>query len=42
MKKEEWQNDGGIKIELEVVGGAKSNIYSLINKLTNGEAEISE
>lgn len=42
MKKEEWQNDGGINIELEVVGGAKSGIYSLINKLTNGEAEISE
>lgn len=42
MKKEEWQNDGGIKVELEVVGGAKSDIYSLINKLTNGEAEIRE
>ncbi len=42
MKKEEWQNDGGIKVELEVVGGAKSDIYSLISKLTNGEAEISE
>ena len=42
IKKEDWQNDGGIYIELEVVGGAKSDIYSLINKLTNGEAEIEE
>ena len=42
MKKEEWKNDGGIYIELEIVGGAKSNLYSLINKLTNGEAEIEE
>ena len=42
IKKEEWKNDGGIYIELEIVGGAKSNLYSLINKLTNGEAEIEE
>ena len=42
IKKEEWKNDGGIHIELEIVGGAKSNLYSLINKLTNGEAEIEE
>ena len=42
IKKEEWKNDGGIYIELEIVGGAKDNLYSLINKLTNGEAEIKE
>ena len=42
IKKEDWKNDGGICIELEVVGGAKNDIYSLINKLTNGEAEINE
>jgi ribosome maturation protein SDO1 len=42
MKKEEWQSDGGIYVELEIVGGAKNDIYSLINKLTNGEAEINE
>jgi hypothetical protein len=29
-------------VELEVVGGAKADLYSLISKVTNGEAEITE
>ncbi|RZD30334.1 MAG: ribosome assembly factor SBDS [uncultured DHVE6 group euryarchaeote] len=40
--KEEWLNDGSVVVELEVVGGAKADLYSLISKVTNGEAEITE
>jgi len=40
--KEEWLNDGSVVVELEVVGGAKADLYSLISKVTNGEAEIIE
>lgn len=40
--KEEWLNDGSVVVELEVVGGAKADLYSLISKVTNGEAEIKE
>tara|TARA_Y100000310_G_C20684709_1_gene818183 strand:+ start:661 stop:1377 length:717 start_codon:yes stop_codon:yes gene_type:complete len=42
FKKENWNNDGSVTIEIEVIGGAKADLYSLINKLTNGEAEIKE
>jgi ribosome maturation protein SDO1 len=40
--KEEWLNDGSVVVELEIVGGAKADLYSLISKVTNGEAEITE
>jgi len=40
--KEEWLNDGSVVVELEVVGGVKADLYSLISKVTNGEAEITE
>ena len=42
FSKEEWLSNGDLKIEIEVTGGQKTDIYTLINKLTNGEAIIEE
>ena len=42
LSSEEWLNNGDLKIELEVTGGQKTDLYNLINKLTNGEAAIEE
>ncbi len=39
---ESWKNNGSIYIELEIVSGEKENLFAIINKLTNGEAEIEE
>jgi len=42
MKNETWRNDGSVQFELEVPGGLKSDLYSTLNKLTNGEIQIEE
>jgi len=42
FSKEEWLSNGDLKVEFEVTGGQKTDIYTLINKLTNGEAIIEE
>jgi len=42
LNSEEWLNNGDLKIELEVTGGQKTDLYNLINKLTNGDATIEE
>ena len=42
LKNEEWKNDGSVCFEIEVPAGLKSDIFSVVNKLTNGEAVIEE
>jgi len=42
LKNEKWNNDGSVSFEMDEPMGSKADIYNLINKLTNGEAEISE
>jgi len=42
LLKEIWRNDGSIQFEMSIVAGAKSDVFSLLNKLTNGEVEITE
>ncbi|MBT3941051.1 ribosome assembly factor SBDS [Candidatus Woesearchaeota archaeon] len=37
-----WRTDGSVQIELEVVAGERNDLYSLLNKLTNGEVSIEE
>ena len=42
FSKESWGNDGSVDFELEVVAGQKEDLFSIINKLTNGTASIEE
>lgn len=42
LRNEKWNNNGSVTLEMEEPIGSKPDIYNLINKLTNGEAEISE
>lgn len=42
LRNEKWNNDGSVQFEMEEPMGSKPDIYNLINKLANGEAEISE
>jgi len=42
LKSENWRNDGAVQFEMDTVAGAKSDLFSLIGKLTNGEADIME
>jgi len=37
-----WRTDGSAQIELEIVAGVKSDLYSILNKLTSGEVQIEE
>lgn len=39
---ENWRTDGSVQIELEIVAGMKSDLYSVLNKLTSGEVQIEE
>ncbi len=39
---EKWENDGSITFLLESAAGLKEEIFNIINKLTNGEANIVE
>ena len=42
IQNETWRNDGSVQFELDIVAGAKSDLFSLLNKLTSGEVEIQE
>ncbi len=42
LQDEEWQNDGSVKFKIECPAGLKTEIWSFINKLTAGEAIITE
>ncbi len=39
---ESWNNDGSVSFEMSIVAGAKSDIYSILNKLTSGTVIIEE
>ncbi|MEM2874227.1 MAG: ribosome assembly factor SBDS [Candidatus Nanoarchaeia archaeon] len=39
---EEWQNDGSVKFKMECPAGLKTEIWAFINKLTSGQAIITE
>lgn len=40
LSKEKWNNDGSVDFEIEAQPGLKPEIINILNKLTNGEAEI--
>jgi len=42
VKREAWQNDGSVLIELDTQAGKKQDIFNLVNNLTKGEAHITE
>ncbi len=42
LHSETWRNDGSVQFEMHVPAGTKSDLYSLLNKLTNGEVQIEE
>ena len=42
VSQETWNNDGSVSFQIEAKAGLKPEIIDIINKLTNGEAEISE
>jgi ribosome maturation protein SDO1 len=37
-----WRTDGSVQVDLEIVAGEKNDLFSLLNKLTNGEVQIEE
>ncbi len=42
LSSESWKNDGSVYFELDIVSGEKQDLFSLVNKLTNGTAQIEE
>jgi len=42
VKRDAWQNDGSVLVELEIQAGKKQDIFNLVNNLTKGEAHITE
>ncbi len=42
LKNESWGDDGAVSFEVELPAGIKSEFFSLVNKLTQGEASIEE
>lgn len=42
LQNEDWKNDGSVEFVIEGPAGIKPDIFSLINKLTAGEAVIEE
>lgn len=42
LSSESWGNDGSVSFEILVVGGQKSDLFSLLNKITSGTALIEE
>jgi len=42
LKNESWGDDGAVSFELELPAGIKAEFFSLVNKLTQGEATIEE
>lgn len=41
-KNEAWNNDGSVMVELELQAGKKQAVFDLVNKITKGEAHITE
>jgi len=41
-KKEAWQPDGSVMVELEIQAGKRQAIFDSVNRLTKGEANITE
>ncbi len=39
---EKWITDGSVQVDIEIVAGERTNLFSLANKLTNGEVQIEE
>ena len=42
LSKEVWNNDGSVDFEATGPAGLKPDVLNLINKLTNGEADIKD
>jgi ribosome maturation protein SDO1 len=38
--KEEWLNDGSLRIKIEIPGGLEADLYEKVNAITHGNAEI--
>jgi ribosome maturation protein SDO1 len=39
---ENWRADGSVQVDVEIVAGDRDDLFSLLNKLTNGEVNIEE
>jgi ribosome maturation protein SDO1 len=39
---EDWKSDGSVQVDVEIVAGDRDDLFSLLNKLTNGEVNIEE
>ena len=39
---ENWKTDGSVQVDVELVAGDRDDLFSLLNKLTNGEVNIEE
>lgn len=39
---EKWLSNGSVQVDLEIVAGERNDLFSLLNKLTNGEVQIEE
>jgi ribosome maturation protein SDO1 len=39
---EKWLANGSVQVDLEIVAGERNDLFSLLNKLTNGEVQIEE
>jgi len=42
LQSENWLDDGAVEFTVEIPAGVKADFYSLVNKLTSGEAVIEE
>lgn len=42
LQNENWKDDGSVSFEVEIAAGIKADFFSLVNKLTQGEATIEE
>lgn len=42
VSQEQWNNDGSVNFQVECKPGIKPEIIDIVNKLTNGEAEVKE
>ena len=39
---EKWLTNGSVQVDLDIVAGDRNDLFSLLNKLTNGEVQIEE
>lgn len=42
LKQEKWNNDGSVNFQIHTKPGLKPEIVNLVNKLTDGEAEVND